>query len=550
MYSLHYIFIVGCQRSGTTLLGQILGAHPQAVLIDENNGVYNLIGAVLTDAANKEHVFRHCLASARTMYVDASRFTEDGLLSDSVTHLVFKAPNTTYDYDWLCKIHHPRLHFVFVVRDVRDVVCSMQRLTHIPMVENQLKRIAPDQSLSTRFSKDLQIIQNDNTADHTRKALIWTIKSGLYAEYTRAPLDAFLVRYEDLVSAPTQWIPRLLDHVGLAGHADTALHHEDVFQGLGPGFTVRTREIDKTSLNRWKRQLTPEAEQDVWTVAGGLMQELGYQRHIQAERTPWQRIPQKVIARPIVATGRGGSGTRLLSLTLREHGLFLGNRLNESEDSVEWIDLIYELAIKKLTDKLPPGAHWQQELIARAEHVVLKGLWKQTQRWGWKLPETMLILPEVARAFSEAQIIHLVRHPLDTCLRRTHMTSRMDNSIGEATLLAAYQWLNWDRDPRDDEDYIRNAASWVYQVDQVVRFSKSLETERYLEIKYEDLCAHPQAVSDTIAAFLKKPTITTALNQIIDHTRRRTWVENDKRAPEVWSICEKTATVLGYRFPD
>ena len=29
------VFIVGCQRSGTTLTGQILGAHPNAILLDE-----------------------------------------------------------------------------------------------------------------------------------------------------------------------------------------------------------------------------------------------------------------------------------------------------------------------------------------------------------------------------------------------------------------------------------------------------------------------------------------------------------------------------------
>lgn len=278
MNSRHYIFVVGTQRSGTTLLGQILGAHPQAILVDENNQVYKLIEAILSDSPDKEQTFRRCLASARNLYLYDSRFTEHGILADSVTHLVFKAPNATYDFVRMRQRHHPHMHFVFVVRDVRDVVCSMQRLVHIPMVENQLKWIAGYEHLSVRFAEDLKIIQNTDTADPIRKALIWKIKTGLYTEFVRPPLKALLVRYEDLVSAPNHWIPRLLDHVDLADHADTALHHKDVFQGLGPGFTVRSRAIDKTSLNRWKRQLTPEQEQDIWTAAGGLMQELGYQR--------------------------------------------------------------------------------------------------------------------------------------------------------------------------------------------------------------------------------------------------------------------------------
>lgn len=32
---LHIVVIAGSQRSGTTLVGQILGSHPNALLIDE-----------------------------------------------------------------------------------------------------------------------------------------------------------------------------------------------------------------------------------------------------------------------------------------------------------------------------------------------------------------------------------------------------------------------------------------------------------------------------------------------------------------------------------
>ena len=263
-----------------------------------------------------------------------------------------------------------------------------------------------------------------------------------------------------------------------------------------------------------------------------------------------KQISQEVLARPVVATGRGGSGTRLLSLALQEHGVFLGQHLNESKDSIEWVDRIHPLAIKKLTDGLAQDTDWPQHLIQFANYVLTEGNWQAGQSWGWKLPETMLVIPEIAHAFSDAKIVHLIRHPLDTCLRRTHVTSRMNSSIGRVTLLAAYQWLNWNRDPDTDDDYLRNAASWVFQVDRVVQFRKTLGNERYVEIKYEDLCTNPQTVSDQIAAFLGQPTVSSKLMQRIDNARRRKWVQNDERAAKVWSICENTATVLGYRYPD
>ena len=119
-------------------------------------------------------------------------------------------------------------------------------------------------------------------------------------------------------------------------------------------------------------------------------------------KTDVKRLSREVLSRPVVATGRGGSGSRLLSLALQEHDVFLGNGLNKSGDSTEWVDLIYTLAIRKLTGKLSTGNHWLQELVACAENILAKGQWEQTQPWGWKLPETMLFVPEVADAFPGA----------------------------------------------------------------------------------------------------------------------------------------------------
>lgn len=253
-----------------------------------------------------------------------------------------------------------------------------------------------------------------------------------------------------------------------------------------------------------------------------------------------------ILSQPVVATGRGGSGTRLLSMLLQEHGVFLGNRLNGSEDSIEWIEVQYEFAVSKLTDGAPVRGRWHEALSGCAENILTRGQRKEEQLWGWKLPETMLILPEVVHAFPNAKIVHLVRHPVDTCLRSTHVTSRTDHPVGAATLRAAYSWLGWRGDPGDDDDYIRNSASWVFQVQGAIQFGRELGSNRYLEIRFEDLCADAQTVSDAIARFLDIPETSSAVGGIIDSKRRRNWVEGDKRALEVWSICGEIGKTLGY----
>ena len=257
-------------------------------------------------------------------------------------------------------------------------------------------------------------------------------------------------------------------------------------------------------------------------------------------------VSSTVLSQPVFATGRGGSGTRLLSMLLQEHGLFLGNRLNESEDSIEWVKVLFEVAVRKLTDDASSCSHRQEALSRCGESILTKGQWKEGQLWGWKLPETMLVLPEVVQAFPGARFLHLVRHPVDTCLRRTHVTSRPNNPVGAATLQAAYSWLGWSRNPGDDDDYMRNTASWVYQVHHAVKFGRGLGSNRYLELRFEDICADAQTVSDTIAEFLDIPVTISAVGSRIDGKRCRSWTKGDRRALEVWSICEETGTTLGY----
>lgn len=547
--SLQLIFVVGCERSGLTLVSQILGAHPHAILIDEDQGAHDLAKAARTCSESFGRTLELSLSQARKMYTEDFRFSSPNMLDDSVTHLILKVPDATYDFDQFQQWHTPRMHFVFPHRDVRDVVCSMLRMPHIPIVERQLNLIALNQHLPDQFSDELSITRDPETPELTQKALIWKMKSQLLCEFAKSPLNALSIRYEELVDQQEYWISKLLDHVRLDQHKD-AYNHEGTFRGLGPGLTLRSRKIDDSRVNRWQDQLSAAQEKHIWNVAASRMQELGYARMPAIRKKFPTEIHPKLLSEPVIATGRGGSGTRLLSQLLQEHNIFLGNRFNRSEDSVEWADILYELSIQKLMRKLPPQSQWQSDLTSRARDVLSVGKLRTAQRWGWKLPETMLVLPEVTDTFCNAKVIHLVRHPLDACLRRTHVTSRLDNPVGKATLQAAYDWLHWHHKPEEDEEHIHNAASWAFQVSQVTRLGRVLGSGHYLELRYEDLCQNGQDASNQLAEFLDLSPTTTSISQNVDHNRCRRWKSNDRRIDDVWSICRETATLLGYQVKD
>jgi hypothetical protein len=255
---------------------------------------------------------------------------------------------------------------------------------------------------------------------------------------------------------------------------------------------------------------------------------------------------------PVILLGRGGSGTRLLSQLALSNGVFLGNALNASFDSVEWVETLYDLAIEAVTEGVEKGSQrdlcWRARLRRRAAEILAASRRDAAGLWGWKLPETMLVLPQVLRAFPQARVVHLVRHPLPSALRRTHMTSRLDNPVGRAVLPAAYVACGLDpARMEDDEPYIHNAVTWAYQIEGVLAALRAMSSpERRLQLRYEEVCATPDKAQRQLSDFLGG-VAPTAGPPAIDCSRIGD-TRIDARAERVRAICGRLASELGYEF--
>lgn len=541
--ALHLVVIVGCQRSGTTLLGQLLGAHRTALLVDEDEGAYDLLASILeTEGLDRERA-APILAKADKKY-KIRRTSPQGEPLESVRHLVLKLPNATAEVGALSGLPYPK-SVVFSVRDVRDVVCSMNRLPHVPMLENQTARLGASPIVRERHAPALEKLRDPGVKKEVRQAIVWRIKTSFYADFAAPPLDALVVRYEDVVRDVDTTVRGLMAHVGMPDNSPS--YHPKEMAGVGPGLTLRERPVDRSSVGRWRRTLSDAVEEAVWAEAEPLMLELGYRRSASsAESEDDVHCPDPAILDgPVVATGRGGSGTRLLSELLDQLGVFLGNELNTTRDSVEWADILYEMSIKLLADGVEAmgAGRWRSELVTRAKSVLAAGRWTSPRPWGFKLPECMLVLPELAAAFPRSRFVLVVRDPLDCCLRRTHMTSRTDNPIGVAALSAAYRSIGRPGSPEDDPDHIRNAIAWLFQVRNGRETARTLGG-RCREVRYEDICSRPQEVADGIARFLGVAAVPVRLD--IEPRRMRTWTAGDPRAEDVWAICGGLARAYGY----
>jgi sulfotransferase family protein len=261
-----------------------------------------------------------------------------------------------------------------------------------------------------------------------------------------------------------------------------------------------------------------------------------------------ESMPEAIDA-AVIFTGRGGSGTRLLSQLADDLEVFVGNHVNKSGDSIEWVDLVYRLAIESSrSPELPTGSGYRQEIRARAARILEAHRGRPSSPWGFKLPEAMLVLPLLVDAFPAARIVHLIRHPVSSSLRRTHMTSRLNNALGAATLPNAYRFCGREaRSITADEPYVHNAVSWNYQVRRVVDYARArLDRDRYLELRYEDLCDNPAPVVARVRSFLGRERGDGATAVAVDPSRASHWDAADPRVETIWNLCGETAGLLGY----
>ena len=255
---------------------------------------------------------------------------------------------------------------------------------------------------------------------------------------------------------------------------------------------------------------------------------------------------------PVIVLGKGHSGTRLLSQIVQDCGVFIGGPgwVSESQDSLEWVDLIYRMVFETRESlDLPKGDKYRKEILSNARKVLSTNGVPFSSLWGWKLPETTLVLPLMLDAFPNAKVLHIVRHPISGALRRLHITADPAHPVGEASLYGAYRYAG--RDPAFapfDEDWQRSAYTWIHQVSRIANYGRtSLNSSRYKEIRYEDICERPEQAILDVAEFLHGDTPNRYFPSfVIDRKRMNRWEKEDPRAGEIWDLCGRLAGQFRY----
>lgn len=196
----------------------------------------------------------------------------------------------------------------------------------------------------------------------------------------------------------------------------------------------------------------------------------------------------------ITVIGRGHSGTRAISHTLSASGVDMGSPLNVSGDLLPPQDMYDACRLLARRVKWLGGLEWDWSALMEGEidpifvqllHRYLKTvLWSPAEHRGWKIPETTLIFPWLARLAPDIKYIFWVRNPRD-CILGRHLTDDL-RDFG-----VPY--------PATDDLRLRRAISWKYQYDLVKATPKPVH---WIEVRFEDFVLKQEETLQRLEDFL------------------------------------------------
>jgi hypothetical protein len=280
-----YVFIVGCPRSGTTLLRRIVDAHPEIAITPETHWITNVLDG--DDAVDPERpvgpeLLTRLAGHERFTRIEVDRGELERLLArpEPVSYAEFvstvfdlygqaqgkalvgdKVPGYVRHVGTLHRLF-PRARFVHLIRDGRDVCSSALGW----------ERKQPSFAKYSTWEEDRV----------STTALWWErrVRAGREAGPPLGPGLYFELRYEALVSEPVPACRALCDFLELPyderilafheGHEkdDAGLSAKKAWRPITPG------------LRSWQTEMSGDELERFEAATGALLDELGYPRAV------------------------------------------------------------------------------------------------------------------------------------------------------------------------------------------------------------------------------------------------------------------------------
>lgn len=258
---LNPIVIGGCPRSGTTLARSMIGMHPK--LISLKKEYHLLIG--LEIKKNLKDVFNFSDEKIDDLYgknKDLVHLSENILKEYIKKHhnnlILLKHPHHITIIDELFRFF-PKLKFIHVIRDGRDVACSLRNIPNRKIVNGKIVK------LNTR-----------NPFDWCIRKWIVSIKNGKRWRENDAYLE---IKYENLIDDPINTIRKIYRFLNLEMiEPDKILNFYKFEKEKDHPYTIEVgKKIYGKSVNRWKKDMTQKEKKLFKKMANPLLIDLDYE---------------------------------------------------------------------------------------------------------------------------------------------------------------------------------------------------------------------------------------------------------------------------------
>jgi hypothetical protein len=278
-----YVFLVGCSRSGTTLLQRVVDAHPQVAVTHEQDWIANYFrkrAGLTPDGRVTPELIARLLQHKRFPKLGVGREDLQRLLGPgpAVGYAAFvtgildlhgkargkrlvgdKCPSYVLDIPSLHTLW-PGARFVHLIRDGRDVCLSLLNWDRPDRITARFVGCAEDRVLTSALYWK------------------WLVQAGREAGRWLGPERYYEIRYEALLADAPGECARLCAFLGVPYTAAMLRFHERRRRNE-PGLDAKAAWLPITrGLRDWRAQMPPAQLERFEAAAGDLLGELGYPR--------------------------------------------------------------------------------------------------------------------------------------------------------------------------------------------------------------------------------------------------------------------------------
>lgn len=279
------IFIIGCPRSGTTLLGLMLDSHP-SISIAHEAGIFHFLYhhsgkqrwkfsstvdrkiffEKLEHNSNLQEAFGQDVICTATRELQAAERLTEKLIIDSLFAAYLresgktiwgeKTPTYYYHISDILSLY-PQAAIICIIRDPRAVFASMKRYARYK--EGQMGHWWMTENLDEASMLWL---------DSYESAMKWKSK-------------IFSVKYEELVQSPEAVLRDLTQHYLNIPYNPAMLKYyektEDKIVNIPEWHKAATHRVNPANAYRWRSELTSDEISQVESILHEQMKQLGYE---------------------------------------------------------------------------------------------------------------------------------------------------------------------------------------------------------------------------------------------------------------------------------